>query len=140
MNQQAQLLDAVRKTLDCNDRELADRLATGKSQISEYRAGTRPMTDAHAAALAKLAGLDQAQVLTSLHAEKARPELREIWQEIARRSAVIGLAQGILGGGAEAPENSQTANTRPNMYIMLSRHMRQFLRNLTPWKTLKDPT
>jgi transcriptional regulator with XRE-family HTH domain len=103
MNHASQILDAARKKLDCNDRELADRIGTGKSQISEYRAGTRQMTDTHAAALAKLAGLDQAQVIAALHAERAAPELKEVWKEIARRSTMIGLALGILGGGATCP-------------------------------------
>jgi transcriptional regulator with XRE-family HTH domain len=99
MNQASQILDAARKKLGCNDSDLANRIETGRNRISEYRAGTRPMTDAHAAALADLAGLDKAQVIAALHAERAAPELREVWKEIARRSAVFGLALGILGGG-----------------------------------------
>lgn len=135
MNQAARILDAARKKLDCNDRELADRIGTGKNRISEYRNGAAPMTDAHAAALAKLAGLDQAQVIAALHAEKATPELKEIWQEIARRSAVFGLALGLLGGGAAAPGVSQANYPTGFVYYVKC----WILRNLTPSVRRRSP-
>jgi transcriptional regulator with XRE-family HTH domain len=139
MNQQTQLLDAARKKLGCNDRELADRLGTGKARISEYRRQHERMTDAHAAALAKLADLDQAQVIAALHAERAAPELREIWKEIARRSAVFGLALGILGGGATCPGLCKAEYPTGFVYYVKLR-IRQILRGLTPSVRRRAPT
>lgn len=120
MNTATRLLDAARARHQATDYRLAQILAVPRSKVSEWRSGKQPLPDHQAVHLAKLAGMDPAETLVNLHLEKAAPDLRPIWEQIARRTtpAALLLALSTL---APSPFGHVQAPTPHDLYIMLSR-------------------
>ena len=82
-----ELLDKAKRGNLKTDSDLARHLGINRSMISMMRTGSKAMPDKMAIRLATLAGLDEADTLTAIHAEQADDETRKVWKEIAKRTA-----------------------------------------------------
>jgi transcriptional regulator with XRE-family HTH domain len=99
---QAELIEEAKKTIQGSEAEVARRVEVSAQALNQFKRGKTPMPDRIAVKLARLAGLDPAQTVTEIEAEQATREMREIRQEIARRTArnviamMMALAVGLM--------------------------------------------
>ncbi len=123
----ADYLDALKARLSLSsDYALAKRLDTSTAAVSNYRRGKRTFDALMAYRVAELLDLDPMRVLADMEAERAtRPEVRQVWADIAARfkDAAIVAAMAVGGamtlgalnitpiGNAHAGENSAKALT-----------------------------
>lgn len=88
------LLAAVRdaQAIPSNYR-LARLLDVPEKTVQRWNSGKHTPDDAMTVRLAELAGLDPAEVLTSIYAQRTtEPALRELWHKIADRMHAAGVA------------------------------------------------
>ncbi|WP_228892532.1 DUF3693 domain-containing protein [Pseudoduganella aquatica] len=74
-------LDLVRERLQLpSDYALQKPLNVSKSQLSAYRTGKEPMSDAMALRVAEILGVNPGAILLDMHIERSKtPELRAVW-------------------------------------------------------------
>ena len=80
-------------------RDLADKMGINHSSLSLLASGKGELSDETYIKLAKLAGVDPAEVLIEKHERKAGPEARAVWARInaaVSKSAVLGLSVVLL--------------------------------------------
>ena len=88
-----------------SQRDLAKAIGMNNSSLSLLASGKGELSDETYIKLAKLAGVDPAEVLIEKHERKAGPEARAIWAKIGSvisKSAALGL---ILFLSAETPNH-----------------------------------
>lgn len=110
------LLQAVKAAQGItSDYRLARFLGVTDNTVGNWQHGRSRPDDATAVRLAELAGLDAAEVLASLYAERASTdELRSIWRRLAERAHAAALAALTvilslwIGGG---PDGAAMAST-----------------------------
>ncbi|WP_075322741.1 helix-turn-helix domain-containing protein [Acidithiobacillus albertensis] len=80
--------------------ELAKKIGMNQSSLSLLASGKGELSDETYIKLAKLAGVDPAEVLIEKHERKAGPEARAVWARInaavLSKSAVLGLGAILL--------------------------------------------
>ena len=82
-----------------SQRDLAKALGMNNSSLSLLASGKGELSDETYIKLAKLAGVDPAEVLIEKHERKAGPEARAVWARInaaVSKSAVLGLSVILL--------------------------------------------
>ena len=82
-----------------SQRDLAKALGMNNSSLSLLASGKGELSDETYIKLAKLAGVDPAEVLIEKHERKAGPEARAVWARInaaVSKSAVLGLSVALL--------------------------------------------
>ena len=107
-----------------SQRDLAKALGMNNSSLSLLASGKGELSDETYIKLAKLAGVDPAEVLIEKHERKAGPEARAVWARInaaVSKSAVLGLSVVLLipalqthadPGKFPVPHNKYYANIR----------------------------
>jgi len=107
-----------------SQRDLAKALGMNNSSLSLLASGKGELSDETYIKLAKLAGVDPAEVLIEKHERKAGPEARAVWARInaaVSKSAVLGLGVILLlpalqthadSGKFPVPHNKYYANIR----------------------------
>ncbi len=100
---------------NCSYYRLARLMDVPERTMSRWSSGKNAPDDVHAARLAELAGLDPAEVVASINAERAtEPAMRELWRAMAQRLHAASLAALAvilslwIGGG---PDGSAMAAT-----------------------------
>ena len=105
-----------------SQRDLAKALGMNNSSLSLLASGKGELSDETYIKLAKLAGVDPAEVLIEKHERKAGPEARAVWARInaaVSKSAVLGLGVILLlpalqtqtdSGKFPVPHNKYYAN------------------------------
>ena len=105
-------------------RDLADKMGINHSSLSLLASGKGELSDETYIKLAKLAGVDPAEVLIEKHERKAGPEARAVWARInaaVSKSAVLGLSVILLlpalqshgdTSNFQVPHNKYYANQR----------------------------
>lgn len=137
-----ELLEAAKSArgLPSNYR-LARELDVPEKTVQRWNTGKNSPDDVHAAQLAVLAGLDPAEVVVSIRAERStEPAMRSLWEGIAKkleRAGVAALAVFLslwIGGGPDAGAQAATrasAQTAPvNISVDGSIHWSGFIRLL----------
>ena len=107
-------LTSLAKAVDVNHSSLS-LLASGKSELS----------DETYIKLAKLAGVDPAEVLIEKHERKAGPEARAVWARInaaVSKSAVLGLSVILLLPALQTHADSCKLPVPHNKYYANIRH------------------
>lgn len=91
---QSELLDAYKKAQNyVQDKQIAADLNVQASRISEMRKGKRYISDTEAVFLAKASGIDPEIALLGCHADRnENPEIRGMWENIAKKYNGLGLA------------------------------------------------
>ncbi|WP_440888008.1 DUF3693 domain-containing protein [Vibrio sp. WZ-1] len=91
---QSELLDAYKKAKNyVQDKQIAADLNVQASRISEMRKGKRYISDSEAVFLAKASGIDPEIALLGCHADRnENPEIRGMWENIAKKYNGLGLA------------------------------------------------
>ncbi|EIF8959356.1 hypothetical protein LF047_000648 [Vibrio parahaemolyticus] len=91
---QSELLDAYKKAQNyVQDKQIAADLNVQASRISEMRKGKRYISDSEAVFLAKASGIDPEIALLGCHADRnENPEIRGMWENIAKKYNGLGLA------------------------------------------------
>ena len=91
---QSELLDAYKKAQNyVQDKQIAADLNVQASRISEMRKGKRYISDSEAVFLAKASGIDPEIALLGCHADRnENPEIRGMWENIAKKYKGLGLA------------------------------------------------
>ncbi|MDK9755729.1 hypothetical protein KIV40_09890 [Vibrio sp. D173a] len=91
---QSELLDAYKKAQNyVQDKQIAADLNVQASRISEMRKGKRYISDTEAVFLAKASGIDPEMALLGCHADRnENPEIRGMWENIAKKYNGLGLA------------------------------------------------
>ncbi|OUJ35443.1 hypothetical protein BTR40_14165 [Vibrio parahaemolyticus] len=91
---QSKLLDAYKKAQNyVQDKQIAADLNVQASRISEMRKGKRYISDSEAVFLAKASGIDPEIALLGCHADRNdNPEIRGMWENIAKKFNGLGLA------------------------------------------------
>ncbi|MBP6899511.1 MAG: helix-turn-helix transcriptional regulator [Burkholderiaceae bacterium] len=131
------LLAAVRVAhgIESNYR-LARVLDVPEKSVQRWNSGKHTPDDAMAVRLADMAGLDAAEVLAAMHAQRCNDDaLRSIWQTVAERSKAVAAAlvaailSGFITGTPDAQARATTADfaqspARPA--IDLTMHRRGF--------------
>ena len=82
-----------------SQRDLAKALGMNNSSLSLLASGKGELSDETYIKLAKLAGVDPAEVLIEKHERKAGPEARVVWARINKavsKSAMLGLGVILL--------------------------------------------
>ena len=82
-----------------SQRDLAKALGMNNSSLSLLASGKGELSDETYIKLAKLAGVDPAEVLIEKHERKAGPEARAVWARInaaVSKGAVLGLSVVLL--------------------------------------------
>lgn len=82
-----------------SQRDLAKALGMNNSSLSLLASGKGELSDETYIKLAKLAGVDPAEVLIEKHERKAGPEARAVWARInaaVSKSAILGLGVILL--------------------------------------------
>ncbi|KQW76600.1 DUF3693 domain-containing protein [Methylibium sp. Root1272] len=133
-----ELLAAAKAANDnCSSYRLARLCDVPEKTMMRWVSGKNFPDDAHATRLAELAGLDAADVLTAINAERAtEPAVRAVWESIAKRlhansatslailsavvlSALFGFDGGPDAGAALLSSVAITAeNAGIGLYIM----------------------
>lgn len=93
---QAKLIEATKEAIQGSEAEVARRVEITPQTLNMLKKG-KPMPDRITVRLARLAGLDPAQTLAEIEAEKADDETREVWKEIARRTSAAALTTALVG-------------------------------------------
>ena len=99
---QAELIETAKNAIQGSEAEVARRIEITPQVLNRLKKKEQPMPDRIAVKLARLAGLDPAQTVTEIEAEQATREMREIRQEIARRTArnviamLVAVAVGLM--------------------------------------------
>jgi transcriptional regulator with XRE-family HTH domain len=78
---------------------IAEAIGINQSSLSLLKSGKSELSDETYIKLAKLAGVDPAEVLIEKHERKAGPEARAVWARInaaVSKSAVLGLSAMLL--------------------------------------------
>ncbi len=91
---------------------IAEAIGINQSSLSLLKSGKSELSDETYIKLAKLAGVDPAEVLIEKHERKAGPEARAVWARInaaVSKSAVLGLSVILL-----LPNPHSHANTSKN--------------------------
>ena len=90
----SELLDAYKKAQNyVQDKQIAADLNVQASRISEMRKGKRYISDTEAVFLAKASGIDPEIALLGCHADRnENPEIRGMWENIAKKYNGLGLA------------------------------------------------
>jgi DNA-binding XRE family transcriptional regulator len=118
MNAQ-ELLTNAREAIQGTNADVARRLGITRQVLHMMEKGSRPIPDRLAQDLANLAGLDPAATVAALHAERADPTTKRVWEEIARRASLTAAL--LLGLSALPPPDShgmmQTSNTLFVYYV-----------------------
>ncbi|MDK9774434.1 DUF3693 domain-containing protein [Vibrio sp. B181a] len=91
---QSELLDAYKKAQNyVQDKQIAADLNVQASRVSEMRKGKRYISDSEAVFLAKASGIDPEIALLGCHADRnENPEIRGMWENIAKKYNGLGLA------------------------------------------------
>lgn len=132
-----ELLDLAKQQQACSDYRLAEILNTNRFRVSAWRRKAKPIPDEIVIELARLARRDGPQTLAEIHASQAKPEVREIWEQIARRAAPITLA--AIAAIAIPPHSPPEGTAhKPFVYIMLT-WRRLFKRVSVRWFPTRAP-
>lgn len=117
MNAQ-ELLTNARAVINGSSADVARELGITRQALFMMEKGKRPIPDRLAQDLANLAGLDPAATVAALHAERADPTTKRVWEEIARRASLTAAL--LLGLSALPPDShgmSQPSNTLFVYYV-----------------------
>lgn len=96
---------------ECSDYRASKLLGVTNSCVSNYRSG-RGMDDYVGIRVAEYLGIEPAEVLADLHAEKSKdPRVAQVWRDLARQigGAAAALMLGIGVGTLDAAQPFQTA-------------------------------
>lgn len=98
MKTTAAYLDEVKAKLDlASDYALAKHWQVSKQDISSYRSGNRTLGEDRALEVARILGIDPAEVLIATHAERAKSEqARQVWEDVFLK-LTDGLKEKISG-------------------------------------------
>ena len=110
---QSELLDAYKKAQNyVQDKQIAADLNVQASRISEMRKGKRYISDTEAVFLAKASGIDPEIALLGCHADRnENPEIRGMWENIAKKYNGLGLAGISMACGGLAMEISSPSES-----------------------------
>ncbi len=93
------LLEAAKTHTGLSQNGLAEAIGIRQPTLSQWNAGKTELSDETYIKLAKLAGVDPAEVLIEKHERKAGPEARAVWARInaaVSKGAVLGLSVVLL--------------------------------------------
>ena len=108
-----------------SQRDLAKALGMNNSSLSLLASGKGELSDETYIKLAKLAGVDPAEVLIEKHERKAGPEARAVWARInaaVSKSAVLGLGVILLLPALQTHADSSKFPVPHNKYYANIRH------------------
>ena len=88
-----ELVETARRIQQTSQAQLAKKLGISGASLSELAAGKKELSDETYIKLAKLAGVDPAEVLIEKHERKAGPEARAVW---ARINAAVSKSAALL--------------------------------------------
>ena len=94
-----ELVETARRKQQTSQAQLAKKLGISGASLSELAAGKKELSDETYIKLAKLAGVDPAEVLIEKHERKAGPEARAVWARInaaISKSAILGVGVILL--------------------------------------------
>ena len=100
-------------------RDLADKMGINHSSLSLLASGKGELSDETYIKLAKLAGVDPAEVLIEKHERKAGPEGRAVWARInaaVTKSAVLGLSAILLLPALQSHADTSNFQVPHNKY------------------------
>ena len=83
MNAQ-ELLEAAKTNTGLSQNGLAEAIGIRQPTLSQWNAGKTELSDETYIKLAKLAGVDPAEVIIEKHMRKAGPEGQKIWAHLAK--------------------------------------------------------
>ena len=95
----SKLIDDAAERQKLSQAKLAKSIGISAASLSNLRTGKGELSDETYIKLAKLAGVDPAEVLIEKHERKAGPEARAVWARInaaVSKSAVLGLSVILL--------------------------------------------
>jgi transcriptional regulator with XRE-family HTH domain len=99
MHTTTSLIDAIAKKLQCNDSEVSRQLGMTRSGISHARSRGSVFDEDSAKKAAEILGLPVDEVLLDIQVERAaqkNPELRRIWERIAKKYKTIAATMTVL--------------------------------------------
>ncbi len=102
-----------------SQRDLAKALGMNNSSLSLLASGKGELSDETYIKLAKLAGVDPAEVLIEKHERKAGPEARAVWARInaaVSKSAILGLGVILLLPALQTHADSCKFSVPQNKY------------------------
>ena len=102
-----------------SQRDLAKALGMNNSSLSLLASGKGELSDETYIKLAKLAGVDPAEVLIEKHERKAGPEGRAVWARInaaVSKSAVLGLSAILLLPALQSHADASNFQVPHNQY------------------------
>ncbi len=79
-----ELVEIARLKQQASQAQLAKKLGISGASLSELAAGKKELSDETYIKLAKLAGVDPAEVIIEKHMRKAGPEGQKIWAHLAK--------------------------------------------------------
>ena len=90
---QSKLLDAYKEAQNyVQDKQIAADMNLPKQRISDFRKGSRYMTDLQAIFLAENSGIDPQIALIGCHADRQEnPQVKQLWESIAKKFNGHGL-------------------------------------------------
>jgi DNA-binding XRE family transcriptional regulator len=110
-----ELLTKGRAAIKGTNADLARRLGITRQTLHIMEKGKSPIPDRLAQDLANLAGLDPAETIAALHAERADPQTKRVWEEIARRATVTAAL--LIGLGSLPPPGHSTEMTANTLFV-----------------------
>lgn len=118
-----QYLDELKRELGLpSDYALAKRLGIHQATMSNYRNGKRAFDATMCMRVAELLDIDPLRVIVDCEAERAaRPDVRKMWEGLARRLAACIV--GALGAGllASPPQAQAEPNVAAAVYYVKRR-------------------
>jgi DNA-binding XRE family transcriptional regulator len=114
MNAQ-ELLTSAREAIKGTSADVARKLGITRQVLHMMEKGTRPIPDRLAQDLANLAELDPATTIAALHAERADPKTKRVWEEIARRASLTAAL--LMGLAALPPDGHGTTGPSNTLFV-----------------------
>ncbi|MFA6183396.1 MAG: helix-turn-helix transcriptional regulator [Acidithiobacillus sp.] len=120
MNAQ-ELLEAAKTHTGLSQNGLAEAIGIRQPTLSQWNAGKTELSDETYIKLAKLAGVDPAEIIIEKHMRKAGPEGQKVWASLAKalpKSAALLIIVLLITPYNQAHETLSKFSTLANTYYV----------------------